>query len=732
MNFKKFISGISALTIAASAFAGLAVTASASDVTTSDDCSDLTATETSPMTWTVSESSSSCSSGVVEFSDQTGVKVANITNANSSYSATGTFTATQTKLAKVSVNAYISYTNSGNDTFGHRYNMKWYVRDASGNVAARLDSKWSALYVAEYDSTNNSWGWANGYNLGLPANKQLTHLGSNSTNKYNSSGYVDIDFLLNFYAHKATVSYGSTSYTVDMPSTITSVSDFRVDLGNCYNGVVINNVTVTEYTCPELTIADNAEVNVSGTTTVEPTAIVGELTSAVSNDTSIATAEVVNGAVQITGVATGSATVKATVTSEGYTYTQDIAVTVGAPETITVNYYKTGTTTAVKTADTLLLAAGEDVTASDIDTADFVSGDVKYVYNSSDSTALPYTVVSGTNTINIYFDEKAKANTLHVSYSNGTSEIGYKDIALTDKYVGDSVAYYNVAYVAGSDGKLYKYASLPDTAAQTSVGSDWSYQNPTIASVTEGVATTTLTYSEVTGYLDYELKETGTATADQVTSRVSGGNFDNSGSPYTLFTVEEAGTYTITVVTAWRSGWSGSGANGAVSVNDVNIEDPVSFDAKNDSTKPFKFEYTDVKLKAGDVIKFVTAQGRVGVDYALLLKTENAAPTTSATATAQFVKDYEATKEWGVAAEDDASVWAVQIANTGDTSITKIGMKLGDAVSSQTYNTNIDGSGSIIFPLVINKLKEAVEAAGLTVILNDGAGSAGVAFATID
>ncbi len=702
MNFKKFISGVSAFAIAASAFAGMAVTANAATTIYSNDfetSSDFTAAGKS---------------------DGNNYKLLNpdtSTTKNSKVIGIGSANSGDASLTSPSISAMDGYDNAEIVGVSFDFKMDGCTSGKGSNIAllggtnanAWLTSTQQIFTISASSNSNGYWNTitANGADIKDAVYENGTGQDIGGLNR-GTTGWVTLNAVINFDTEKVTYSMSKGGNVVVAETTADFVNSgvekldrIFIAAGKAYGGVLIDNVTVQKLVEPAFTVDSSTTVSVSNTAELDVTDITGTVSATVeSTEPTVATGSYADGKLTVNGISAGTAVLTLTATNDGLTTTKTVAVNVGGVTTAKVitNYYITGTETAVpdKAAASVDYVVNTDVEESVIDKNAVIKTDARYVFNSvtinGQAAAFPYTVPSEDDVvINVYFDKQDKVNKLHVSYSNGTEEIGSKDIDLTDKYIGDSVPYYNVAYVKGTDDKLYKYNSLPNTAAGSTVGSNWSYQNPTLVSAENGVATVSLGYTEVANY-GFELKETGTGNADQIQSRVSGGNFDNSGSPYALFTVAEAGTYTITVVTAWRSGWSGSGANGSVSVNGVKLEDTVTFT----STAPYKFEYKNVKLAVGDTVTFETAQGRVGVDYALLVKAPSAEVTnTDATTYSGAEYDGEAT----------AAVVAVNYANMFTDNV--ITLTYNDNTKDVNGATNFTGDGNIVVGVVIEDVADA-------------------------
>jgi hypothetical protein len=210
----------------------------------------------------------------------------------------------------------------------------------------------------------------------------------------------------------------------------------------------------------EETVALDSTENTSADITLS--GVTGDITVS-SSDEKVAKAEYDNNeTITITYVGDGTAKVTVTATSEDdVEVSKELDVECGkvAKADVTVNYYKTGTTTPVKDTDTTTFAnvpVGTEITLDELVTdTTFTSDTAKYVYNSSaeGTTALPYTVVDGVNTINVYFDEFAKVASYKVNYTGVTKDAD--TITLTDAYVGDAYSYTPSKYVKDSNNKWW-------------------------------------------------------------------------------------------------------------------------------------------------------------------------------------------------------------------------------------------------------------------------------------
>ena len=111
----------------------------------------------------------------------------------------------------------------------------------------------------------------------------------------------------------------------------------------------------------------------------------------------------------------------------------------------TVNYYITGTTDAVPnlSSETINKAVGESIAASDLKLKDIVTDDSKYVYNAlaDNATALPYTVLSDNNIINVYFDKVDAVKAVTASYKVNGTEVAKVQVPIDgENYIGDDEA----------------------------------------------------------------------------------------------------------------------------------------------------------------------------------------------------------------------------------------------------------------------------------------------------
>jgi hypothetical protein len=163
MNFKKFISGVSALTIAASAFAGMAVTANAATVTNTDGSSTSTFTadystytaESDISDWTVS-------SGTLSVNAGTGLK---LTGGNEGTAAYKTISSTEDVFSNT-VTGTIKW-NTGNSTGragGYNYLT---LSDASGHeiFSVRSYGADTKASILTGDTETPEYTWTSGNTL---------------------------------------------------------------------------------------------------------------------------------------------------------------------------------------------------------------------------------------------------------------------------------------------------------------------------------------------------------------------------------------------------------------------------------------------------------------------------------------------------------------------------------------------------------------------------------------
>lgn len=673
MKIKKLVSALSALTIAAGAFAGLAVTASAAENIYTSNWNALNGTITADQltgNWAVANGSQANTALTAE----SGVITINSGTANNNNGYLGYLTGT-TETAADKIYRF---------DFDYRTTSAEETNTSSGNL-------YSNIATCNANAVGTYTVFGSDINI-----RDVEQISDNDTT-------YDLSVIIDNVNKKAVYQVNGITVSEDALSGVNTGIEFRP--GRNKNDY-ISNFAVSQLTMPTLTVTTESQ-NVAVGSEIEIDAATNGNISVSSNSTN-ATASYEDGKIKVTGVNAGLATITVTATgSDPYeTTSKSFDVTVGDVETanVIINYYITGTEDSVpeKTNTSETQAVGSQIEESSINKNSVIDSGIRYAYKSitinGNEGVFPYEIESSANVvINVYFDKQEAVNTLHVSYINGNAqEIGSQDISLSDKYVGDTVGYYAVAYVDGTDGKLYKYDSLPNIdVGGNGVGTDWSYRTSVINSVEDGKATVTLSYSEVTGILGYQLYEDDTANADQAQARVSGGRFNNNGSPYTIFTVEESGTYTLTLLTAWRSGWSSSGANGVIAVNGTNIDDVKTFASGESGIKPYKFEYTNLELNEGDVITFITSQARIGVDYALLIKTPVAATATYS----QIGTDF--TTATGNEDVDSGSAFKLFV-TAGTDVITNVGAKVNNVDSQNTIDTVINSGSTVTFAIAVN------------------------------
>lgn len=314
-------------------------------------------------------------------------------------------------------------------------------------------------------------------------------------------------------------------------------------------------------------------------------------------------------------------------------------------------------------------------------------------YNGSFSVS-DDTATNGLVAVSIPMVAKSAAGSITVQYVNSQGnkldENAEGVIDVSGKYVGDSLVTYLPAYY-DTGSELYVYSVLPEMTSGQGIGS-WS---EVAVTATADDQTLKYTYDRVDTdeYVLYEQNESGTPVYKNATSK---GMFNNFGeNSVDIVTVPSDGVYKLIVVSTIRDSTVSADMNMTVTLNETTEIGEIN--AK--STSPVPGIYEGIKLNEGDTISVSSNHARVGIDYAVLIKTP-VAPT----ATYEQIGDYTSETE----TDNKASAFKLNV-TAGTNAINSVGAKVNDKMSENTINTTINSGSTVVFAIAVNAAAEDVK-----------------------
>lgn len=369
--------------------------------------------------------------------------------------------------------------------------------------------------------------------------------------------------------------YGSDSvlYSGTVDFIDTSVSEIGTLSLNVYRGVTnpaiyFDNFEVITYEEPILTVPSNSvEVDIDETISIATVENAEEVT-AVADTEGIVTTEYADGSVNITGVAGGKTNVTITATSaDGVSVSQVVEVLSGGVDVtdVDVTYIYRDTDGDIEIGEGYTInnaVVGSTIAADSVEYPESISAaDYRYV----DPSVEDYTVVSGTNTIEVvYADRQAAVSSVNVEYKNGDNVVATKtETVPAGYYEQDTYTYTSTNYVVGDDDTIYAVGlDYTDDADSQDINSN-DNNNPINAVIRQSVALTTdttISYDvtespDAIYYAEFE-DALGLTAENSVRSRYvpSGGQMtttETAGQEF--YPITETGYYQIIVVTGPRA-----------------------------------------------------------------------------------------------------------------------------------------------------------------------------------
>lgn len=310
-------------------------------------------------------------------------------------------------------------------------------------------------------------------------------------------------------------------------------------------------------------------------------------------------------------------------------------------------------------------------------------------YNGSFSVS-DDTANDGVVTVSIPMVAKSAAGSITVQYVNSQGnklDENAEDVMdVSGKYVGDSLVTYLPAYY-DTGSELYVYSALPEMTSGQGIGS-WS---EVAVTATADDQTLKYTYDRVDTdeYVLYEQNESGTPVYKNATSK---GMFNNFGeNSVDIVTVPSDGVYKLIVVSTIRDSTVSADMNMTVTLNETTEIGEIN--AK--STSPVPGIYEGIKLNEGDTISVSSNHARVGIDYAVLIKTA-VAPTATYE---QIGTDF--TTSTGDSTVDSGSAFKLFV-TAGTDVITNVGAKVNNVDSQNTIDTVINSGSTVTFAIAVN------------------------------
>ena len=534
-KMKKILSMITALAMSASAFASLAITASAkTDVLTENFDG-----ESVSSAWTTKTSGANMNFTI---GDTDGNKYLNAANVSTGGTRTQGMTMPQTassEYTKVTLDFNLSNHGYSADN-PHGFS----VMSANGAKVFQIN-----LPNNHY---NPSTVTINGTALtGVTAEKQ-TYLGWYTLDAVLDSVRGKVDYTV----YKQGSSTAVTSGTVDMATASAGVRglEFYANRNQC--NIMIDNIEVAELVPPVVTVeASTVELGVGGSAQI---ATVADAVSVdvVSADEDAAFAEYADGAVTVYGGAAGKVAITITATSaDGVKVVKTVDAVVGGVELadVAVKYVNSdmeeiaeGYTISDAVVDSFI--AESDLTIPEkIETAD---------YRYTNGTAEEYVVQSGENTIYVVYADKAAAVTVvDISYVADGTEVATVTVDVpAGKYVGDEFTYISNNIVEGTDDKYYAVGNDYTTDAEPTILNNASTPVNNVLRKTVTLAEdTVITYDvteskDVCFYGEWEDILGGGSTYATGRNIASGGKMAATTSQVQFFTVEQTGNYQIVLV----------------------------------------------------------------------------------------------------------------------------------------------------------------------------------------
>ena len=729
MKIKKLVSAVSALTIAVSAFAGMAVVGHA-------------ATELYKATYdTEAVDWSGHSASTIGYdADKQAVYHAASGSGNRTAHAVATTMLTQ-GAGVVSFDFQVSKSNG---------------------TANRSSSEIAIGSGSESATTNSSIDEAN----------RIFSL----TSPTYSSGYHDGTYYINNNSEKTvTISYGTwytitavvdlTEKTADVTVTPTSGGDAiysgettftasavgsifsKAPRGGVYT--YFDNFVITAVTMPSFTVETN-EVGIAAdeTTTVDVTDIVGDVTVAV-DDSAIAEATYADGVVTITGKTSGVAKVTVTATNDGFTKDEEITVAVGSVEyaDVTVKYEDADGNTLKPDATVAECVVGATYEATEVDMADIadvVIGGVHYSATLNPESATSVEIADGA-VLTLVFDktETTYAPTVNTHQNTvvtitGTSTSGV-EVSKTVVSNSNGVATFEDVPAGEYDVTAAKSGYTAETGVKLTV--DYEAEN------TATVAMTTTDESDlfVENFDDGNYNVTNT----KGNHRMYGGKYQVYNSATTMSFLGFPEVYNVSIpgisITYNNAEYATRSANVRVSNDDVNVVElnaSVTGHSADNGGSVLESAtltvgdttYTDVPISGDMTVSFNTLTGAVTVSYAGLEYTgtteETALTSVTMGSSNQLYVAISSVKVSGAdapelpidvpaslvedfadeAAEDSAtgaSIWTATISGTGATykTITATAIAADDTVATGTTDvTTVTTTGDVSVIVVVNKM----------------------------
>jgi hypothetical protein len=600
--------------------------------------------------------------------------------------------------------------------------------------------------------------------LGSPAiNGEAVSLTTANSNTYGVSNYTTTNWLtfeavVDFTVSPATVDLvvkdgSSKVYDERTTTTATNINKLFGSIGRSNGAFAYDNIVINELTKPAFTL-DSNDASISSTqgASVGISGITGTI-SVESSDTDVATAvyNETDGTIDISYVGDGAADITVTATNDGLTVSDTIDVTAGDVTVydVTVNVYKTGTTTAIDGRSSATITnkvKDATVTADEINTAlgiadytaQFTNSTAKYTYNGTASTDLAVFEVSDTaenNVINIYYDEALAVTSATISYTYNGSEIATRNVSVSG-YVGDIATIVDVFYVNGTDGVIYKTGNelYTTNAVSANTAATTAYDRAVTLGTTLEVPVTVS--DKAVFFVEGENMGVGSTEPDnnrKANLTCSGNLASGAGtasSSVNVYTAPHTGTYQIVVVNFARN------RNSLLKAGDTELATIGNYNNN------YRGQYTvlTTDLTEGTVITYNAANGNAltEVDYILIRDLTPTITLASATATSSVVSNAdgvakkvgEETTTVDVNGQTVYTIW-YKVSNT--TAAPKFTLKKGTkvvgedlAITKATAATSGDNTGFYCVQVLKN---DKLEAGDYTATISvDGAESKSAAF----
>ena len=706
MKFKKLVSAVSALTVAAGCIGSMGITASAAlDIATFNfDNNISTASDLSRMsTVSIIESYGSNTTKVLQLGGNTkGVALAKIP-------INGDDTVVNPSTGK-------KYLVEFDYTMDHRHTQVSLRSNLPTTSNARNYSNENRFFRIGSNNSSDGIIFSDGTDTKVGATNDWVHVKSviDFTNKK-----MDNDV----YTYNASGVYTGSGdlYTKDdvqfIDNDVNSIYGFDCyDPTNNDSNSYVDNIIIKELTPPTLTLSENNVVMDSeNKATIGVSDLVGtisfEYEGTIDKDTISAAYN--EGAINISYTGTQSTIITVIATNDGLTTSEKISVSPhnATEASVSVFYYETAedsngdkitTTTEIKPSITISSFEGATILASEIDTNVEDKDDRRYTFNGELSTDVSngYVVKSQNDSIYLYYDVEYKTSYRIVAIDENGGEISV--LQSNTGYVGDNVEYSYPKYINDSNGEIAYIASSENTFNGT-------YQiTPDGVSKVEYKACD-LGQSVFFENTDLAYSKSGVNESRNDLSGTSATRLVSNSYAYTNnWVAPDDATYQITICA--RNQRSGA-EDASYTLSEMNDEGTITTITDtpiwSSPTSSYSIQSKEITMSKG--AKLVIANNtqynsNIYIDYVIVEKI-----TTAPTASASFVKDYAT----DTTTDNVASLWKMTV-TPGSEAITSVGVKAtvnGEEKTGTVANTDttVWGNGSALFAVVINKASEDIQ-----------------------